>query len=289
MDNRLAEHLSNWMKDQLTYPCAVELRCRQEIIDCVDLKEDSVFLTMAEDLLEAATADAFSEGKTRTYELVAISDKGDRTVCPLRIRRRIDKSASDLVALLTKQNTELHEMLRKKDKEAHELTLQFAKAVSHENARLVEENAKGYALRSETLDKLESLRSKDLERKMAIEEAEQAKEVKERIVDTAMPLFTAMAGKFLKGKVPTETSIASMIKSLNENQLENIKSILGDQYVTFDELTMGVLNGRNVNREFGEFAQSLSSEKKQGIVGILNIGQQALLQEILQANGATHR
>lgn len=286
MDDRLAEHIGKWLESQ-EFPSTVELRCRSEIIDSIVITKESEYQAMAVDLIESASNDAFSEGKTRTYQLVAITERGERTICPLSIRRRIDKTASDLVALLTKQNSELHQELRKKDKEFYEMTMQFARAVAADRDRLVEENSKNYALRSETLDKLESLRSKELDRKLAQDEADQKKEIKERIVDTGLPLFMAMTSKWLPGQVPTESKLAEMVKSLSESQLENLQVILDDQWPVCDELFTGVLSGRNVTKEFGEFAQALTIDKKQKVISILNVGQQALLQEMLQPNGAS--
>ena len=286
-DDRLQLHIAEWMR-QLDLPSTVELRCRSEIVDSVVVTADASFDTLAADLLESSATDAADEGKTRSYELVAIGENRERIICPLRIRRRIDKSAGDLIATLAKHNSELHECLRKKDKEAADLLLQFAKAVGVDRARLVEENTAHRARAGEVLDKLEKLRSDQLERDMILDKHRGELEMKERLTDAVIPLAMAIGNKLTGGMLPAPSMADSLfceiVKSLNETQLEAMQGILGARWEPFKDIISGALENRPDVKRFKALAHELGPDTVMAIAQTLNVGQQAALQEILNAD-----
>jgi len=286
-DERLQLHIADWMR-QLALPSTIELRCKDEIIDSVIVSDGCAFDTLAADLLEAATVDAADEGKTRVYMLIGIGENRERYPCPLRIRRRIDKSAGDLIAVLAKQNAELHECLRKKDKEASDLLLKYAQTVGADRAKLVEENAHHRAHTSEVLTKLEALRSEQLERDMILTKHTAELEMKERLTDAVVPLALAIGSKLTGGMLPARdmnaTLFVEIVKSLNETQLDAIRGVLGNNWPSFESLFSAALDGQPDVKRFRALAAELSEEKVMAVAQTLNVGQQAALQELLNAD-----
>lgn len=285
-DDRLQLHIADWMR-QLALPATVELRCRQEVIDSVNVADDSELTALATDLLESATTDAQDEGKTRVYELVGIDARNERYICPLRIRRRIDKTAGDILAALAKQNAELHAHLVRKDKEAADLLLKFAQALGEDRKRLVDENTDHRKRATEVIDKLESLRSQALERDLVIEKHKSDIEVRERLTDAVIPLGMAIAGKLtggaVKGDLPAST-LTELVKSLNETQLDSMQPILGDDWPVFNELFSRALDGHADVQAFRARVDKLAEGKKMGVFATLNMGQRAALEVLLNGD-----
>lgn len=286
-DERLKIHIADWIK-QLNLPATVELRCRDEVIDSVTADSSADFGLLASDLLEASATDAADEGKTRAYTLVAIDADSLRFVCPLRIRRRVDKSAGELLAALARQNAELHACLVRKDRESAELLLRHAQSLVQDRQQLVDELSEHRKRATETIDKLEALRSKALERDMAIESHKADLETKERLTDAAIPLAMAIAGRLTGGQVKSDIPTATfveVVKSLNENQLDAMRSIVGDR--EWQELSMlldGALSNAPNVQAFKDLVGRMPTEKQMTLFQVLNMGQQAALKELLNGS-----
>ncbi len=284
-DERLQIHIAAWLKGRAS-PYIVELRCNSEIVDDVPIEDECDYNAVANDLLESATNDAFNEGKSRTYTLMAIEPDGQRFPCSLRIRRRIDRSAGEVLTILSKQVVELHEIIRKERKQSADEKDKLLQRLDEMNARLTDENHKHRAVASETIDKLENLRSKDLERKMIIEQHEADNEIKDRLTNAVIPLALAIGSKITGGKLPAKNIKAVMlteiVTALTENQLDLIQNVLADDWPPMKNILDKTLAGQDCVKEFTEYAQRLSPEKTMGVVQCMNIGQQAALQELLQ-------
>lgn len=286
-DDRLQGHIATWMQT-LAVPATVELRCRAEIVDSVVIADgEAAFSQLAADLLESSATDAADEGKTRVYELVGIDANSERYICPLRIRRRIDKTAGELLASLARQNAELHSQLVRKDKDAAELLLRFVQTLSDDRRRLVDENTEHRKRAGETIDKLESLRSQAFERDLVLEKHRADIDVRERLTDAAVPLAMAIAGKLTSGTVPSDlpnSTYAEVVKSLSESQLEAIAGILGECWNQFDESFSAALSGRPDVKAFRGLVGSLTRDKQMALVSTLNMGQRAAIEVILNGD-----
>jgi len=284
-DDRLQIHIASWMK-QLEFPSVVELRCAQEIIDDVTVDAESDYAALANDLLESASSDAFSEGKSRNYNLVAIDAQQRRFPCSLRIRRRIDRSAAEVLTVMSKQIVDLHEVIRKERKENAAVQDRLIQRLDDANRRLNDELHKHRERASESIDKLENLRSKDLERKMVIEQHEADNELKERVTNAFIPLALAIGSKMTGGKLPAKNIQAVMLTeiatALTEDQIDNIQGVLAEDWPTMKVILDKTLQGQDCVEEFTSFARKLSPEKTMGVVQCMNIGQQAALQDLLQ-------
>jgi hypothetical protein len=269
-------------------PATVELRCREEIVDSVTVESPEADCgVLAADLLESSATDAADEGKTRVYTLVGITSAGERYVCPLRIRRRVDKSAGELLATLAKQNTTLHECLVRKDKAAAELLLQYAQTVAADRERLVDENAEHRKRVGETIDKLESLRSQALERDLALEKHRSELDMRERLTDAAIPLGMAIAHRLTGGAVPSDmpsSMFVEVVKSLSVAQLDSIRDILGERWPGLNVLLTDALSGRGNVVDFRALVGGLPQEQVTALTQALNMGQQAALKEILNGS-----
>lgn len=293
-EERLQKHLADWMRT-LELPATVELRCRDEVIDDVPLTKDCPFEDYAKDLIDAATTDSLNEGKSRTYQLVAIVDATDeRWIAPLRIRRRVERSAGDLVQTLAKQNAELHAALMRKEAEGSRLLLSFAETVGRQNKILTDEVGVHRQRSGEVIDKLEGLRSKQLERDMAVEKHKADIEIKDRLTEATIPLLLAIGARLTGNKLlPApeleDVALHETVKAMSEDQLVNIQEILGSDNGQFNELIDGILTKRVKVDKFRRWVSQLTQEKLMAILQVLNIGQQAALQEIMRgANGQSH-
>lgn len=288
-DARLAEHIAKWI-ETLSLPSTVELRCRDEIVDSIEVEAGAPFAQYGADLIESAGNDALEEGKTRSYVLVGINEAQERYICPLRIRRRVDRSAGELVATLSKQNTELHQALMKSRNEAFALALRFAETVGEQNQKLVLETERGRGQQAEFYDKLEQVRSKQLERDLTVEKHKADVEIKERLTDAVVPLVLAIGSKFSGGMLPArnlqETMLIETVKALDEKQLDTIQSILGEDWPAFSNiLTAALENNQGKVAEFREHVASLPQEKVMGLFQVLNMGQQAAVKELMNGRG----
>lgn len=293
-DDRLAKRIAGWL-GTLPKPYCVEVRCRSEVIEAIDVVAESVDDDIAHELLDAASEDATQEGKNRSYELVAIVDIKDgdcvgdqqRFVCPLPIRRRGSKG-DNVVDTLAKTVTDLHETLRKDRKEAFSMLLKYADTVGRGFDRMSEENQKNNMRASEVIEKLETVRSQQLERDMAKEKHDKDIEVRERITDAVIPLATAIASRVTGGRLPapnvSDISLVQIIKSLNEEQLELLKSISGELWPRLERvIELGLSNSADL-KGFHEIVKSMTPDQLGAVVQCLNIGQQAAIQELLHAN-----
>src|SRR5262245_5486286 len=287
-EERLQKHIADWMRglgEDGKLPAEVELRAKDEVIDSVGIVKDSPFEDYAKDLLDAASGNSLDEGKSRTYQLVAITEATqERWFCNLRIRKRVERSAGDLVQALSKQNAELHAALMRKEAEASRLLLTFAETVGHQNRLLTEENMMHRQKSGEVIDKLESLRSKQLERDMTIEKHKADIEIKDRLTEATIPLLLAIGARLTGNKLlPApeldDVALHETVKAMSEEQLEGIQNILGDDNGKFNELIDGILTKRTKVSSFRQWVGSLTQEKLMAIVQLLNIGQQAALQE----------
>lgn len=266
-------------------PATVELRCREDVIDSVIASEDSDFAALAADLIDAAEADALTEGKTRNYTIVAINARDERYLCRQRIRRRVDKSAGDLVGVLAKQNAELHALLTKKETQTHKLLLEMLAEMRTQNQALSEEANTHRNRAGEVIDKLESLRSKQLERDLVIEKHKADLDIKERAADAFLPLAMAIGAKFSKGALPApdmqQHMLSETVKGLGESQLTSIETVLGDDWPEFHGILNAVLNEHVDVQAFKRFVARLPQEKVMSVFQLLNMGQQAAVKEIL--------
>lgn len=283
-DDRLQLHIAAWMR-QLTLPAVVELRCRDEVVDSVNVPDENApFDSLAADLLETSTIDAQDEGKSRAYTLVAIDANEERYFCPLRIRRRVDKSAGELLAALARQNAELHQCLVRKDREAADLMLRYAQTLAQDRKSLVDENTAHRQRASEVIDKLESLRSQALERDLVVEKHRSEIETRERLTDAAIPLALAIGHKLTSGAVPSDlpnSMFAEIVKSLSEEQLDRMQAILGVDWPGLSELFSAALEGKSDVAAFRRYVSHLPRETVFSLSQTLNMGQQAALKELL--------
>lgn len=286
-DERLQLHIAEWMK-QLALPATVELRCREEIVDAVSVDSlDADFPALAADLLESSSTDAADEGKTRVYQLVAVCVNSERHICPLRIRRRVDKSSGELIATLARQNAALHEALIRKDKEATGLLLEYARTLQADRRSLVDENSNHRLRATETIDKLEKLRSEQLERDLVVEKHKSEIDIRERLTDAAIPLAMAIGHRLTAGAIPSDlptSTFVEVVKSLTPEQLDSMQSVLGDHWPQLNALLSEALENRANVKAFRELIGGLPQREIMALTQTLNMGQQAALKELLNGS-----
>ena len=288
-DERMLVHLANWMRGLEYHPCTIELRSRNEVIDAFEVKEDSPFDVLAYDILDACTNDALNEGKQRVYQLIAITQQGEQYPFSMRIRRRVEQSATDLVKVLSEQMKELHKIIAKERKSNTDMLLDFARRLDDTNARLTAEVDMHRQRSGEVIDKLESLRSKKLERDMAEEKHKSELDIRERLTDAAVPLMLAIGSKFTGGKLlPApdieQTMLLEIVKGLNDKQLDALPVILGDEWPPMKAILEDTLNGNVRLQDFRAYVAKLPQEKTMAVVQLLNVGQQAAINELINGS-----
>lgn len=280
MTNRIVE----WLKS-LAVPSTVEVRFRDEIVDAIVLDDRVGPDDVAEELDQAAESDAADIGRTRVYTLVAINEGGERYVCPLRIRKRVDRSKADLVGTLAKQNTDLVDTLRKERSESFRMLISFAETVTKSHDRLVRENERHSARASEVIDKLEALRTKDLERRILEEKHVADTEMKERLTDAFVPLALAIGHKVSGGRLPgpdiKDVTLVQIAKSLQPEQLDRLEIVLGERWPVMRDILFHALDNQADVAGFCSFANGLAPETIAAVAQVLNMGQQAALKELL--------
>lgn len=272
----------------LSLPSTIELRCRDEIVDSVDVIETSPFEDIALEFIESATSDAHEEGKTRTYQLVGINENQERYICPFKIRRRIDKSTGDLVVSLTKQVGELHSLLMKKESAASDLLLKYAETVSAQYNTIIKEVTSNREKQAEFYDKLEQVRSKQLERDLMQEKHKSDLDMQDRLLSAAIPMAMAIGNKLTGGKMlpgkgdMRQAMLNEIVKGMGEDQIDSIANMLGPQW---RQLFIDTLEDKPTLPMFYQLVSTMNREQLYSAVQMLNVGQQTAIQELLHANG----
>lgn len=275
-------------------PCA-ELRYGTEVIDVFTLPEgaewdESVSYAVAEQFCDSATDDAASEGKKRRYTIVAIASDGQQYVCPVPIVRRPDRGGNDkLVETLARQNVELNKILVRDRKDGNRQILDIVdglvKALDRERA----ENERMRARSEEVITTLENLRTKALERDILREKHEKSMEIQERITDTVLPLAMATVKRFTNGKIALpggdldSSMLVSIAKAMNEQQLDAIRQVLGDELGPEVDrfITETAVSGVADMAKFRSLVERMTHEQQTMLRTLLNPGQQAALRELL--------
>lgn len=289
-DDHLARRLEEWLRS-LELPFLAELRCKGEVIDAVEVGPDSKLDEVAIEIVEESLDDATAEGKNRSYNVVAILPNTERHICPLSIRRRVNPKANNLVETLAKTTVELVDIVRKERKESLTMMMSYAESVSKQYERMVHDEERRREITNEIFDKLESLRSKVLERDMAKEKHEKDIEIKERITDVVVPLAAAIGSKFTKGRLPApdtrEILLIQIAKAMTEKQLDIIQQIAADKWPKLRQIIDLALNDQADVHGFIGVARSFTPEQIAGFTQCLNMGQQAAIQELLsETNGS---
>lgn len=282
-EKRIAEWLT-----LLRPPCSIELRYQDSPVSSVDLREDSNVELLASEVEEDAAHDAQSAGRTRVYKLVAIDEQSQRFLCPFRITMT-QVNHQEQWKSLADHNIELNKLLLSERKDDRKLLLDLVDSLGRQLKREQDANEKHRTQRQEYFDKLEELRSKEEERKLERERHEKNAELLERGADTVLPLLVAAAHKLTGGKMamlpPVDTreiALRECVIAMNEKQLDAFKVMLGDRWPELQTIMSQALDGHADVMTFRKFADSLSPEMKAGIVQVLNVGQQAALQTVLE-------
>lgn len=272
-DDYLIRRIGKWLDTELpreSLPGVVELRSGSEVVDAFEVTTETVALELAKDMVDSAHDDASDEGRSRNYTLIAILQGDMRYPCPASIRCRKGNKAVDSLA---KMMTDTCSML-----------LKFSERLDASHKRMSEENERNAARQSEVLARLEDLRSKQLERDLALKKEEKSEEIKERITDALIPLAMAMGSRFTKGALPAPSTedmlLVQTVKSLSLEQLPMIRSITGEQWPAFERIIKLGLEGQADVKGFVEASQSLSPEQMQALIQCMNMGQQAALGEL---------
>lgn len=283
-DDRLVSRINEWLLT-LEKPCAVELRCKDEIIDSIELTDESG-CDFGQELIDAAADDSTSEGKTRVYRLVAITSDGRRFECPLRIRRKVERGQTEV---FSKMIVELHETLRKDRKDTFGMMTEFIKRLEANNAAMMSEQEKIHQRARESFDLLETLRSKVQERQLAKDRHDKQLDMQERAVGVILPLMTAVAGKWSNGALPAaksieEVQLVSIAQSLEENQIDMLAAAVGTQWPDLKEVIVKAVDGQADVNEFKRIVSLMTEEQRMGVMQCLNMGQLAALKELLTAS-----
>lgn len=286
-DDRLVSRINEWLLT-LDKPCAVELRCKDEIIEAIELTEESGS-DFGQELLDAATDDSSSEGKTRVYTLVAITSESQRYECPLRIRRKVERGQVELYSNMGKMIVELHETLRKDRKDTFGMMTEFIKRLEANNASQMAAQEKYEQRARETIDLLETLRSKVQERELAKDKHDKELDMKERAVGILLPLASAIGSKFTKGALPApktieEVQLISIAQSLEENQIDALANAADSLWPMLKDIITKALDGQADVSGFKNIVNSMTDEQRIGVAQCLNMGQLAALKELLTAS-----
>jgi hypothetical protein len=283
-NQRLIERLAKWITE-LGAP-EYELRCKREVIDTFTVTESAE--EIAQDVLAAAESDAEDEGKLRSYTLVGILQDKEQHVCPLKLRIRPLRATSDnIIATLAKQNADLHEVLRKDRQHETDRLLKFVDTVTTQFNRVSTERDKMAERSSEIFERLENLRSKQLDREIAKEKHDKDSEIKDRITDALLPLGVAIAKRFTNAPMLPkinldEQAIIQICAGMSEKQLDQIRIILGDAWPMFNEYWLRATEKPPVVSVEGFWAvvDTLNPDQQSALTSTLNMGQQAALQEL---------
>lgn len=286
------KRVCEWVKT-LERPCVVELRFREgEIVDYVQLPatDDVNIESLVEDLETSASDDAYDAGKTRVYTLVAVDEKGQRWLCPIKVRVKIEKGQTELIQTLVKCNNELQEQLRKNNNDGYRQLKEFTELLVSERRELLTEVQGTRARSAETFKAWEEAKSKQLERDMERERHEKGLETQQRITDAVVPLALAIGNRLTRGALPApdirDVTLVEIARSMTEPQLDALRAITRHRWEPLRVIIENALEGRADVDGFRRYALSLTDDERIQIAQVLNVGQQAALQELLTNDNA---
>lgn len=261
------KHIAEWLK-QFNEKTTIEVRFRtSEIVDSVEWDQDCDGI--AEDLQDIAMRDARDHNRTRVYTVFAITENGERHECRIRLRCRVAGQGDGSQSAQTLVDT----------------AIKLVNTVMSQSDRLAARLERNEDRNDAVYDLLDKLRNESLERDIKREKHEKGKEMIDRGLDAGIPLALAIASKWTGGALPAPDvktlALGQIIKAMTESQLDNLKLITGDLWPELAVIIEAGLNGQPDVRAFNTFVKKLSPERMAAIAGIMNVGQQAALQEVI--------
>lgn len=281
-----AKRIAEWLV-HLTLPVSIEVRYKDETISAVQADVGCDFESIAAEIDQDANDDAANAGRTRVYKLVAIDPAGMRYVCPFRVTVN-QQSNHDQQRVLADHNIELNKLLIAERRDDRKMLLDFVASLGTQLKRANEVIEKNQTQRLDFFEKLEDMKSKELDRQLEREKHEKWAEFIEKGGDTVLPLMIAMVHKFAGDKLPIalppvdlkEIAVRKTVEGLNKSQLDALQGMLGNHWGELQDIMLSVLDGRVDVERFRKFARSLPVEVQAGMIQVLNVGQQAAMQAV---------
>jgi hypothetical protein len=275
----MSDRLVQWLEGTLATigGTTIELTCKGEVVEEFAVDSKTNFADLVDELNDAAQNDCDSEGRSggQKYTIVMVGKNSERAIWPGRMRRTPSNTIH-----MAKMVTDLHAILTKTRKDDARIQADMLSEFRKENAHFRKQQAEFFL-------KLESMRSKELERRIALEEHEKEQELRERVADVAIPALMAVAQGFVgvKGLPPADLralALREIARAMQPEQAAEICALIQDP--SFGDRLADAVDGKVDVEYFLRTISVLDESRAMALFQLLNPGQQASLQAVLKAS-----